>query len=172
MGRPSTFAGLPPPRGQGAGQPRRLRRRTARTLHRRGRDVERVLAARTRPDDTPARLGPEVVETFVTFEDKLERVTAGRAVAVLPAHDRRRTLRDDVAAVPVAGITATWAVVVTRARRTATRSSPTSRIPRSTFSSPTGERRRTPCGARFFTAGDVTWPAGPTGSGSSGPHAR
>ncbi|WAP60176.1 LysR family transcriptional regulator [Streptomyces sp. S465] len=64
-----------------------------------------------RPDGRPAPLGPLVIDTF---EDKLELVAEGRAVAVLPAGDRRSTLRDDVATIPIHGIEPCQVAVVTR----------------------------------------------------------
>jgi DNA-binding transcriptional LysR family regulator len=64
------------------------------------------------PDGTPAPIGPEVVETF---EDKLELIADGQAIAILPAGDRRSTLRDDVSTIPIEGIEPCQVVVVTRA---------------------------------------------------------
>lgn len=49
-----------------------------------------------------------------SFEDKLELVAGGLAIAVLPIGDRRFTLRDDIAAVPIEGIDPYRVVVVTR----------------------------------------------------------
>ncbi|WP_346433679.1 LysR family transcriptional regulator [Nonomuraea composti] len=63
-----------------------------------------------RPDGQPAPLAL-VVDTF---EDKLELVAEGRALAVVPAGDRRVTLRDDLATVPVEGIEPCQVVVVHR----------------------------------------------------------
>ncbi|MGW3347247.1 LysR family transcriptional regulator [Nonomuraea rubra] len=65
-----------------------------------------------RPDGAPAPLGPMLVDTF---EDKLEVVADGRAVAIVPAGDRRSTLRDDLATIPVDGIEPCQVAVVTRA---------------------------------------------------------
>ncbi|TDD90401.1 LysR family transcriptional regulator [Actinomadura rubrisoli] len=65
-----------------------------------------------RPGGHPAPLGPIVVDTF---EDKLELIADGRALAVLPAGDRRITLRDDLAALPLDGIDPCQVVVATRA---------------------------------------------------------
>ncbi|GAA5052841.1 LysR family transcriptional regulator [Nocardia callitridis] len=65
-----------------------------------------------RPDGAPAPLGPLLVDSV---EDKLEVVADGRAVALLPADDRRPALRDDLAVIPVAGIEPCQVVVVTRA---------------------------------------------------------
>ncbi|CAL9667257.1 LysR family transcriptional regulator [Streptomyces sp. ICN988] len=64
-----------------------------------------------RPDGSPAPLGPLLVDTF---EDKLEAVADGRAVALVPADDRRCTLRDDLAVVPVEGVEPCQVVVATR----------------------------------------------------------
>jgi DNA-binding transcriptional LysR family regulator len=50
-----------------------------------------------------------------TFEDKLELVADGRAVAVLPVGDRRSTLRPDLAAVPIEGVPASTVVLAGRA---------------------------------------------------------
>lgn len=49
-----------------------------------------------------------------SFEDRLELVAGGMAIAVLPVGDRRFTLRDDVAAVPIKGIDPYRVVVITR----------------------------------------------------------
>lgn len=64
-----------------------------------------------RPDGHPAPTGP-VVESF---EDKLEVVADGQALAILPAGDRRSTLRQDLATVPIEGIDPCQVVVATRA---------------------------------------------------------
>lgn len=64
-----------------------------------------------RPDGSRAPLGPLLVDTF---EDKLEAVADKRAVALVPADDRRCTLRDDLATVPVEGIEPCQVVVATR----------------------------------------------------------
>lgn len=50
-----------------------------------------------------------------SFEDKLEVVADGRAIAILPAGDRRPTLRADLATVPVHGIDPCQVVLATRA---------------------------------------------------------
>jgi len=63
-----------------------------------------------RPDGRPAPTGP-VVETF---EDKLECVADGRAVAILPAGDKRSTLRDDLTSIPIVGIEPCRVVLATR----------------------------------------------------------
>ncbi|MBB6550977.1 LysR family transcriptional regulator [Nonomuraea rubra] len=65
-----------------------------------------------RPDGAPAPLGPMLADTF---EDKLEVVADGRAVAIVPAGDRRSTLRDDLVTIPVDGIEPCQVAVVTRA---------------------------------------------------------
>jgi DNA-binding transcriptional LysR family regulator len=64
-----------------------------------------------RPDGGPAPLGPMLVDTF---EDKLEVVADGRGIALVPADDRRCSLRDDVVTVPVEGIEPCQVVVATR----------------------------------------------------------
>ncbi len=50
-----------------------------------------------------------------SFEDKLELVADGRAIAILPAGDRRSTLRTDLATVPVEGIDPCQVVLATHA---------------------------------------------------------
>ena len=50
-----------------------------------------------------------------SFEDKLELVAGGQAIAVLPEGDRRFTLRSDIAAIPIAGADPYQVVVVARA---------------------------------------------------------
>ncbi|MFG2072896.1 LysR family transcriptional regulator [Nonomuraea maritima] len=65
-----------------------------------------------RPNGEPAALGPMLVDTF---EDKLEVVADGRAVAIVPAGDRRSTLRDDLATIPIEGIEPCQVAVATRA---------------------------------------------------------
>lgn len=64
-----------------------------------------------RSDGRPAPVGPVVA---YSFEDKLEHVAAGQAIAILPAGDRRFTLRPDVAAIPIKGIDPCQVVVITR----------------------------------------------------------
>ncbi|WP_327394097.1 LysR family transcriptional regulator [Streptomyces phaeochromogenes] len=65
-----------------------------------------------RSEGNPAPLGPLLVDTF---EDKLEVVADGRAVAVVPAYDRRYTLRDDLAAITVDDIEPCQVVLASRA---------------------------------------------------------
>lgn len=65
-----------------------------------------------RPDGNPAPLGPMVVDTF---EDKLELIASGQAIAVAPINDRRHTLRDDIAAIPIDAVEPSQVVVATRA---------------------------------------------------------
>ncbi|MGP3965172.1 LysR family substrate-binding domain-containing protein [Nonomuraea sp. 3N208] len=65
-----------------------------------------------RPNGDPAPLGPMLVDTF---EDKLEVVADGRAIAIVPFDDRRSTLRDDLATIPIDGIESCQVAVVTRA---------------------------------------------------------
>ncbi|MFB9471413.1 LysR family transcriptional regulator [Nonomuraea salmonea] len=64
-----------------------------------------------RPNGDPAPLGHMIVDTF---EDKLETVADGRAIALVPADDPRPALRDDLTTVPVEGIEPCQVVVVTR----------------------------------------------------------
>ena len=66
-----------------------------------------------RPDGSPAPLGPTLVETF---EDKLEAVADGLATALVPANDRRITLRDDLVTVPIEGIEPLQVVAAVRLR--------------------------------------------------------
>ncbi len=53
-----------------------------------------------------------------SFEDRMELVAAGRAVAVLPVGDRRSSLRPDLVTVPLEGFPASSVVVATRAGET------------------------------------------------------
>ncbi|MFI5911737.1 LysR family transcriptional regulator [Dactylosporangium sp. NPDC051541] len=64
-----------------------------------------------RPGGDPAPLGPTLV---ATYEDKLEAIADGRAVSVVPAGDRRFTLRADLVTVPLDGVGSTEVVVATR----------------------------------------------------------
>ncbi|MBB4684967.1 LysR family transcriptional regulator [Amycolatopsis jiangsuensis] len=64
-----------------------------------------------RPDGAPAPSGPTVVHSV---EDKIEAVADGRAVIVVPAGDRRSTLRDDLATVPIDGIEPCQVAVIAR----------------------------------------------------------
>lgn len=64
-----------------------------------------------RPDGARAPLGPLLVDTF---EDKLEVVADGRALAIVPRDDRRSTLRDDLAVIPIDGIEPCQVAVFTR----------------------------------------------------------
>jgi DNA-binding transcriptional LysR family regulator len=58
-------------------------------------------------------LGPGVPPTE-SYEDKLELVASGRAIAVLPAGDLRSTLRPDLVTVPINGAPPNRVVVVSR----------------------------------------------------------
>jgi DNA-binding transcriptional LysR family regulator len=49
-----------------------------------------------------------------SFEDKLELIAGGQAVAVVPAGDRRSTLRQDVTTIPIAGTDPYQVVLATR----------------------------------------------------------
>lgn len=68
-----------------------------------------------RPDGAPAPLGPGTADTF---DDKLEAIADGSAVAILPAGDRRYTLRPGLVSVPITGAGPCQVVVVTRAGET------------------------------------------------------
>ena len=54
-------------------------------------------------------------ETTEAFEDKLETVASGRAVALLPSGDRRSSVREDLTTIPVTGIEPSRVAVITRA---------------------------------------------------------
>ncbi|WP_434444564.1 LysR family transcriptional regulator [Lentzea sp. E54] len=68
-----------------------------------------------RPDATPAPLGPTLADTY---DDKLEAIAGGSAIAVVPAGDRRYSLRPDLVAVPVDEIEPAQVVVAIRAADT------------------------------------------------------
>jgi DNA-binding transcriptional LysR family regulator len=63
-----------------------------------------------RSDWGPISAGP-VTESF---EDRLELIAGGQAIAVLPVGDRRSSLRADLATVPVEGFPTSKVVVATR----------------------------------------------------------
>jgi DNA-binding transcriptional LysR family regulator len=63
-----------------------------------------------RSDPGPISAAP-VMESF---EDRLELVASGQAIAVLPVGDRRSSLRADLATVPVEGVPDSRVVVATR----------------------------------------------------------
>lgn len=63
-----------------------------------------------RSDPGPISVGP-VIESF---EDRLELIASGQAIAVLPAGDRRSSLRADLVTVPVEGFPTSRVVVATR----------------------------------------------------------
>ncbi|WP_246127774.1 LysR family transcriptional regulator [Amycolatopsis rhizosphaerae] len=65
-----------------------------------------------RPGQDPAPPAPMLGGTI---EDKIEAVADGRAVAVMPADDRRSTLRDDLATIPIEGIEPCQVAVLSRA---------------------------------------------------------
>lgn len=68
-----------------------------------------------RSDGDPALLGPTLADTY---DDKLEAIADGNAVALIPAHDRRFTLRPTLVTVPVEGIEPCQVVVATRSADT------------------------------------------------------
>ncbi len=49
-----------------------------------------------------------------SYEDKLELVAGGQAIAVLPVGDRRSSLRPDLVTVPVEGAPTSKVIVVSR----------------------------------------------------------
>jgi len=65
-----------------------------------------------RPEGEPARLGPTLAETY---EDKLEAIADGTAIAVVPAGDRRHTLRPGLATVALDDVEPCQVVVAVRA---------------------------------------------------------
>lgn len=54
------------------------------------------------------------VPPIESYEDKLELVASGRAIAVLPVGDRRSTLRPDLVTVPIEGAPPSQVVLVSR----------------------------------------------------------
>ena len=64
-----------------------------------------------RPDSDPAPVGPTLAETYA---DKLEAIAEGTAIAVVPAGDRRHTLRPDVVAVPLDDVEPCQIIAATR----------------------------------------------------------
>ncbi|WP_410672145.1 LysR family transcriptional regulator [Amycolatopsis sp. cmx-4-68] len=73
---------------------------------------EQFVACTSSPTLWSGPLEPSIDDSF---EDKLELVADGRALAILPAGDRRSTLRPDLATVPVEGIDPCQVVLATRA---------------------------------------------------------
>ncbi len=65
-----------------------------------------------RPDGIPAATTPPLAESY---EDKLELVAEGRAVAVLPIGDRRIRTRPDLTTVAIDGIDPAQVVIASRA---------------------------------------------------------
>lgn len=63
-----------------------------------------------RSDPGPISAGP----TYPSFEDTLELIASGQAIAVMPVGDRRSSLRPDLVTVPVEGVPASEVVVATR----------------------------------------------------------
>lgn len=63
----------------------------------------------------PSHPGPMSAGPLIeSFEDRLELVASGQAIAVLPVGDRRSTLRADLATIPVEGFPASKVVLATR----------------------------------------------------------
>ncbi|MER6528869.1 hypothetical protein [Streptomyces sp. NPDC001508] len=77
--------------------------------------MDRFLAARSPSGRQPGPARPLLVDTF---EYKPEVAADGRAVALVPADERRCTLRDDLATIPVEGVEPCQVVVATRAADT------------------------------------------------------
>ncbi|VVJ20761.1 Transcriptional regulator [Amycolatopsis camponoti] len=73
---------------------------------------ERFTACTSSPTLWSGPLEPSLDDSF---EDKLELVADGRGLAILPAGDRRPTVRADLATVPVEGIDPCQVVLATRA---------------------------------------------------------
>jgi len=70
------------------------------------------LVACTRTPTIWSTPGPSVDDSF---EDKLELVASGHSIAILPAGDRRSTLRPDLATIPLDGIAPCQVAVATHA---------------------------------------------------------
>ena len=68
-----------------------------------------------RPGGEPAPVGPTLADSY---DDKLEEIAAGSAIAVVGAGDRRFTLRPGLVAVPVDDVEPCQVVVATRAAET------------------------------------------------------
>ncbi|QUX26004.1 LysR family transcriptional regulator [Nocardiopsis sp. MT53] len=68
-----------------------------------------------RPGDVPAPLGPTLADTY---DDKIEAIAEGNAVAVVPSGDLRHTLRPGLIAVPVEEVEPCRVVVATRSADT------------------------------------------------------
>jgi DNA-binding transcriptional LysR family regulator len=67
-------------------------------------------------DHQPVEPGPvSSAPNDESFEDRMELVASGQAVALLPIGDRRATLRPDLVTVAVEGVPASTVVVATRA---------------------------------------------------------
>ena len=62
----------------------------------------------------PTGAGTEAGPVVESFEDRLEMVASGQAVAVVPVGDRRSSLRADLASVPIDDVPASEVVVITR----------------------------------------------------------
>ena len=67
------------------------------------------------PTDSYQRSDPGPIGPVIdSFEDRLELIASGQAIAVLPVGDRRSSLRADLATVPVEGLPTSRVVVATR----------------------------------------------------------
>ncbi|MEU5633252.1 LysR family transcriptional regulator [Streptomyces rishiriensis] len=68
----------------------------------------------TTADWTAYRILGVGVPPIESYEDKLELVASGRAIAVLPVGDRRSSLRPDLVTVPIEGAPSSQVVLVSR----------------------------------------------------------
>jgi DNA-binding transcriptional LysR family regulator len=67
------------------------------------------------PTDSYQRSDPGPIGPVIdSFEDRLELIASGQAIAVVPVGDRRSSLRADLATVPVEGLPTSRVVVATR----------------------------------------------------------
>ena len=73
---------------------------------------EQLVACTSSPTLWSGPLEPSLDDSF---DDKLELIAEGHAIAILPAGDRRSTLRTDLATVPVEGIEPCQVVLATHA---------------------------------------------------------
>jgi DNA-binding transcriptional LysR family regulator len=64
-----------------------------------------------RPGSEPAPVGPTLAETY---EDKLDAIGEGTAIAIIPAGDRRAALRPELTTVALDGVPPCEVVVATR----------------------------------------------------------
>ncbi|MER6537046.1 LysR family transcriptional regulator [Streptomyces sp900105755] len=77
-------------------------------------DEEAAPCAFETPDWTSYRILGAGVPPIESYEDKLELVATGRAIAVLPVGDRRSSLRPELVTVPIEGAPPSQVVLVSR----------------------------------------------------------